>query len=126
MPFLAALLLPVSLFIGTWTGTSKCTGARAACRDEIVVYHIAEKSESTLTVTMNKIVDGNEETMGTLEMRVEGETLTGDYDGGRLKSRWTFTLKEAALTGTAKLLPGGEVIRHLSLHRSSSASRQDP
>jgi len=118
MLFIAALLFSTSTFIGTWTGRSECTGVRKACNDESVVYHIVKKSEDTVSVSASKLVDGREVLMGEFNFHIAGDTMTGDYDSGSVKSRWSFTRKDDAMTGTAVLLPGGEVIRNVSLRKT--------
>jgi hypothetical protein len=55
--------------VGTWRGESKCLVTPSACRDEDSVYRIAavSQSQTKLTLTANKIVDGREINMGTSE-----------------------------------------------------------
>jgi hypothetical protein len=65
---------PLSL-VGDWRGTSTCTPVgKPACHDEQVVYHVrraaAASKDSTverLEWVMNKIVDGAEEEIGTMD-----------------------------------------------------------
>jgi hypothetical protein len=106
--------------LGTWRGTSICTKVRASCRDEQVVYRIARGAKAgTVAVAAHKIVDGQEVEMGTLELTVDPAQhhMTGDYDSGTVASRWTFTWTATEVTGTAVVLPSGDVIRNVSLRR---------
>ena len=52
---------------GTWKGSSLCQVKDSPCHDEEVVYHIF-KSDNTLdyNLQMNKVVNGQEEVMGTV------------------------------------------------------------
>src|SRR5262249_36011622 len=54
--------------LGIWKGQSLCTVKPSACHDENVVYHCSEgKAPGRLVLQANKIVDGKELDMGTLE-----------------------------------------------------------
>lgn len=131
MRILAALLLatvalhahaadPRDAVLGIWRGTSICTGARAACRDEVVVMHVtaAEKAD-VVTVAMNKIVNGQELEMGTIDFTVDPakQRMVGEFDNGRVASRWTFDWTKSGMKGVAVQLPEGTVIRNVVLHR---------
>jgi beta-galactosidase len=103
-------------FLGTWIGTSICTAVRTACHDEKAAYHIAAGPASdAVTMTMNKVVDGEEQTMGTLDYKVNGETLTSDVTFNGMHLLWTFTRSGTHMTGTLKQLPAGDVIRNIEL-----------
>jgi hypothetical protein len=81
---------PREAVLGTWKGTSLCTGALSACRDEIVVYHLtAGEKADIVTVNASKIVNGEEQEMGTIEFKVDfaAHRLTGEF-GGRVPTRW--------------------------------------
>jgi hypothetical protein len=107
---------------GTWRGTSLCTPLYPRCRDEIAVYHIAPSpNPGTVSMTMNKEVDGNEVDMGgTVQYRVDytARTLTSQSatrDGTPLVL--TLTWSGNKMTGTLIQLPGREVIRNITLER---------
>jgi hypothetical protein len=105
-----------SVLYGAWAGESICTPVRPACHDEHAVYHIAASDKpDTILMTMNKVVDGKEEVMGTLEYHVDAaaKTLTSEYRG----AMWTFTRTGDRMQGTAKQLPNGEVIRNIRLRK---------
>lgn len=64
---------------GIWKGTSLCEQKNGACNDEKVVFHITKSTtENTYTVLANKIVNGAEEEMGTLDFTYDKskQTLT--------------------------------------------------
>jgi hypothetical protein len=110
------------VLLGTWQGTSICTGARAACHDETAVYHVtAASAPNVVTMAMNKVVDHREVEMGILDYTVDfdAHTLVGDVDNPSLPSRWTFTWTETELKGIAVLLPSGTKIRDILLHRAA-------
>lgn len=107
---------------GTWRGTSVCTPVRPACRDEIAVDHIAPSSKpETVLMTMNKVVNGEEVEMGgTVEFHVDAaaHTLTWEMaarDGTRGEFRFTWSGNH--MTGTLVQLPGGEVVRNITLDK---------
>jgi hypothetical protein len=108
--------------VGTWRGTSICTPVRPACHDEIAVYHIAPSPKAdTIEMTMNKVVNGEEVSMGgTVEYHVDQPTRTLTYemaarDGTR--GMFRFTWSENKMTGALIQLPGGEVVRNISLEK---------
>ncbi|HWW59778.1 MAG TPA: hypothetical protein VN181_00290 [Thermoanaerobaculia bacterium] len=110
---------PVAELIGTWKGTSLCTGVRAACHDETVVYHVTRAGGDRVAIAMNKIVDGEEQNMGTIEFQAAAKSrrLTATYDSGRVKSRWAFQWTANELRGTAADVPSGRIVRNIVLRR---------
>ena len=69
---------------GTWKGTSICQQKYSACHDENVVYHISKKAANLYTMQASKIVNGEEEDMGTFDSAV--------YDA--TKQTLSFTMKD--------------------------------
>jgi hypothetical protein len=58
--------------VGVWRGTSKCTVRPSPCNDEIVVYHVAGGAgPDDVVVQANKLVDGQEQEMGTLPCQLQ-------------------------------------------------------
>jgi hypothetical protein len=111
---------PRDPLLGRWQGTSICTKARSACRDEVVVYHVTRGPQADMVIVdAKKIVDGKELDMGTLDFHVDfaKHTMTAHFDNGRVASRWTFTWTPTEMKGTAVLLPSEEVGRNVSLRR---------
>jgi hypothetical protein len=89
--------------LGTWEGESKCTVPSLPCRDEHVVYEIAEEKTAmaALKVDGYKIVNGERQFMGTLRCNYNASaknlscTSRGkDYDD------WEYTLSGDTLQGT--------------------------
>lgn len=113
---LLAALLGRSVLVGTWVGDSICTGVRPACHDEHVVYHISiPDQQDRVTILMNKIVDGKEEEMGTLEFTVDpaAKTLTSEFEKNGLRCLWSFKRSGSRMRGTLTMPPHGAVIRNI-------------
>ena len=128
LPMLALLLAaalatsdPRAVLVGTWEGESICTAVRPACRDEHAVYHISvpTKPANVVVMTMNKMVDGKEETMGTLNYRVDAEakSLSSEFVNGDLHLLWTFTRSADRMVGTLEQLPDGQIIRNIRVKK---------
>jgi hypothetical protein len=104
--------------VGTWRGDSKCLVTPSACRDEDSVYRIAAiaPSQTKLTLTANKIVDGREISMGTSECSFFPDThaLKCPLPNG---SSIRFELKADSLNGTMTLSDGTEW-RKITLRRT--------
>jgi hypothetical protein len=109
--------------VGTSPGESKSQVTPSACRDEDSVYRIAAvaKSQTKVTLTANKIVDGKEVTMGASECSFSPDThvLKCQLPYG---SAIRFELKADALNGTMTLSDGTEW-RKITLRRIT-AKRQ--
>jgi hypothetical protein len=109
---------PREPLVGLWTRDSICTPVRPACRDEKAAYHIAPVDRAdAISMTMNKVVDGKEETMGTLIFEVDAgaRALRSTTDQNGLHIVWEFTWSGSWMRGTAKQLPAGDVIRNITL-----------
>ena len=105
-----------------WKGDSICTGVRAACHDEIAAYHItAAEDPKQVTIRGCKIVNGEEQEMGTMlyDVDFEHQTLRCDYNSGRVHTIWFFHWNGESMTGTATLQPENVVGRNITLHRTS-------
>src|SRR5437773_3771803 len=112
---------PRLVLVGTWEGESICTGVRPACHDEHAVYHIAipEKRPNMVVMTMNKVVDGKEEVMGTLDYKVDAEAknLTSELLNRDLHLLWSFRRTGDRMVGTLTQLGTGAVIRNIRLEK---------
>ena len=111
---------PREPLVGLWTGDSICTPVRPACRDEKAAYHITLLDRAdAISMTMNKVVDGKEETMGTLIFEVDAgaRTLRSDVNQNGLHIVWEFSRSGSTMRGTATQLPAGDVIRNITLNR---------
>lgn len=88
---------------GAWKGTSICQVKNSPCHDEVVVYHITNgKKSGEYTILANKIINGAEEEMGTIQYVFDEKQkeLTGSY---RSDDIWKFKLNGNKLDGTLYL-----------------------
>jgi hypothetical protein len=129
----AACLLPVALaqnqgsgggaaqhntspIAGDWRGDSPCVAKNTACRDETVVYHIANIPDKPGYVAVNadKIVNGRAINMGILEFRYDatGHVLTCQYSQGV----WRLKVDGDTIEGTLTV-PDGAVLRRVMLRK---------
>jgi hypothetical protein len=110
-----------SELVGRWVGESKCTAVRPACHDEVASYRISVKDneESTVAVSFNKMVNGEEIVMGVLDLEVgrSERVLWAEYNQGDLHMLWRFEWKGMEMTGTLTEPPGGPVIRNIKLNK---------
>ncbi len=103
---------------GTWKGTSLCQVRSSPCNDEKAVYHInRSKPSNTYTITMNKMVNGTEVSMGDLEFIYDGtnKTLTCARND-RLKSVWKFLVGGRSIKGSLTI-NGNTLYRVISLNK---------
>jgi hypothetical protein len=104
--------------IGTWRGQSTCLVKASACRDEESVYRAAAvaKSETRVTLTANRVANGEEVNMGTTECSYSSAThvLNCPLPNG---SRVRLTLDGDTLNGTMTLADG-TAWRKIALRRS--------
>jgi hypothetical protein len=105
---------------GIWKGTSLCQVKNSPCHDETVVYHITKStSANTYTVLANKIVNGTEEEMGTLDFEYDkaGQTFTCIMkDRQQRESVWKFVIKVNHMSGTL-IINGGTLYRKIELSK---------
>ena len=119
----AAAAAPPSM-VGDWRGTSICTPVgKPACHDEQVVYHVRRAAKASTDSTVerlewvgNKIVNGAEEEMGTLdcEYRPAVAQVTCPMRGWV----WSFDALGGMLRGTLKN-PAGVVWRDIRVTRGA-------
>src|SRR5882757_133982 len=103
-------------FTGVWKGDSVCQIKDSPCHDEASVYHVSKGAEpNSFQMKMNKIVQGREETMGTVNCKADSNT--GSYVC-RLNdlSTWTWRLNKVALDG--ELQYRGQLYRKIHLIRA--------
>jgi len=104
---------------GIWKGTSLCQIKNSPCHDETVVYHIS--STDTINVYRNignKIVNGQEEYMGTLFFTYEpAKQLLISVDKQRNAS-WELQVKGNKMEG--KLIYQGNVYRIVNVEKQNN------
>lgn len=118
----------VDELLGTWRGTSTCTDtvAAPACRNETVVYEVRRGDKSGhAIVAADRVVDDQRVPMGELDFAWDAAAACwrADFESPRVRSRWCFTIEGAALKGTARLLPGNQIIRRIEVHRIPTGRR---
>jgi hypothetical protein len=95
---------------GVWKGTSLCQQKNSPCKDETVVYHISKgKADNAYIITANKIVNGKEEEMGTLDFVYDGtkQTLTcRRTDRQNRIDVWEFVINNNKMSGTLMVESG--------------------
>jgi hypothetical protein len=103
---------------GIWKGTSLCEQKNGPCHDENVVYHISKAAaENTYTVLANKIINGEEEEMGTLNCiyNKPKQTLTCKMkDRQQREGVWEFIIKGNRMSGTL-ILNGSTLFRRIEV-----------
>ena len=112
----------VSELLGTWKGTSTCTNRTAApaCHDEVVVYDVSKGGRpGTVALRADKIVNGERVSMGDLTFAydVSDGCWRADFESPRMTSRWCMTVDGDKLQGTARLLPGNDIVRRVQATR---------
>lgn len=101
---------------GTWRGTSLCLVKPSPCHDEVVVYRIVPMGTGdSLSLDAGKIVNGQEDDMGTLGCRF-------DPPAAELRciipqGTWRFTLRGDSLVGELRL-PDGRTFRDVRAARA--------
>ena len=103
---------------GIWKGTSLCQVKNSPCHDEIVVYHISKESTGkSYEVIANKVVDGNEEYMGTLSFTYDDQQkIFLSVDSVR-NARWEFKLTGNRMKGT--LMYKGDLYRIVDVKKEN-------
>jgi hypothetical protein len=103
----------VSDVLGTWEGESKCTIASSPCHDEHVIYEISRASNpAALTLTMDKVVNGERGTMGSLSCHLQESALKCTYKD----SHWDFVVNNKQMSWTLKLADG-TLYRRISVRK---------
>jgi hypothetical protein len=112
----------VAEILGNWEGESKCTVPSSPCRDEHVVYEIAQEKTATSSLKLDgyKIVKGERQFMGTLRCDYNPSkknlscTFRKDYDD------WEYTLSGDTLRGTLTIDGGKTLYRRINVKRERS------
>src|SRR5512142_2473090 len=112
----SAQTAPGGSVAGVWEGSSLCTVPGSPCHNEHVVYHIQPEgaAPTKFRIDANKIVNGQEDFMGTLHCSYakEKKELFCDTSGD-----WRFAVEGDAITGTLHLKDG-------TLYRKINVSRR--
>ncbi len=113
----------ISKLVGSWTGESVCVNREKfpACKDEHVVYHIAAASgkPDTVTITMDKIVNGKPETMGVTDFVYDARKrmLTSEFKNERVHLILEFAVKGEIMDGAFSTLPERTPVRRIKVKK---------
>ena len=105
---------------GTWEGTSLCQIKPSPCHDEHVVYKITGTGPRSYRIEAYKVVGGQEQYMGPLDMKLDaaGQRLDGsNTDRSGVVHPWLFTIRGTHMSGKALTAPGGQVFRLIELDK---------
>ena len=120
---------PRAAFVGTWRGTSTCVDhvRNPACKDEVVIYEVHEKSGDDRTVSLeaSKVVDGKVLPMGDLDFTSDasGRTWTSEFQSARVHVLWSFVLDGNRIEGTLVDLPDRTLIRRIAAKKDEKQSK---
>ena len=126
--------LPLSLFLlfililaksvtaqtieGVWKGTSLCQVKNSPCHDETVVYHISKDSTGrSFDVIANKIVNGKEEYMGTINFIYDNKQKVFVSIDSVRNAKWEFKLIGNEIKGT--LIYKGDLYRIVDVKKEN-------
>jgi hypothetical protein len=113
----------VARLVGNWSGESVCVDRERfpACRDEQVVYRLAKSADKPeiVTVTMDKIVNGQPETMAVLDFAYDAQkqTLVNEFTRNGRRGRWEFTVRDDVIEGSLVTLPDKTRARRVKVKR---------
>jgi hypothetical protein len=106
----------VSRLLGKWQGGSSCLAKNSSCHDETVVYNLAHLpgKPGYVSISADKIVNGNAINMGTLEFRYDQaeRMLVCEYSQGV----WRLKVNGEKMEGTLTL-PDGTEFRRVMLQK---------
>jgi len=108
--------------VGTWEGESKCTVPDSPCKDEHVIYEIAEdeKAPGRLTMKADKVVNGERQYMGTVNCEYHADKKNLSCSGQtRHKDDWEYTICGDTMTGTLKIGEEKTLYRKISVKKKS-------
>ena len=107
-------------FAGTWEGTSLCQIKPSPCHDEHVIYRIKSTGPRAYRIEAYKVVGGQEQYMGPLDMKLDaaGQRLDGsNTDRSGVVHPWLFAIRGTHMSGKALTAPGGQVFRLIELDK---------
>lgn len=102
-------------FVGVWKGTSLCQIKDSPCHDEGAVYTVRATAPGSFEFLGDKVVDGKEQFMGTLECKAgtDSNSLVCKRNDDTV---WTWKLQGDSMSGT--LMYRGQLFRKMSLTRA--------
>lgn len=106
--------------VGTWEGTSLCQIKPSPCHDEHVVYHITNTAPRSYRIEAYKVVDGQEQYMGPIDMTLDisGQLLSGsNRDRSGTDHPWVFAVRGTHMSGKALTAPSGQIFRLIEIDK---------
>ena len=119
-----ASVVDISSLIGDWSGESICVNKEKfpACKDEVVVYHLARTEGKTngITVSADKIVDKKPQPMGDIDFVYDPEkhTLVSELKTDRFQIRIDLLVTGDILEGTLTSLQDKTTVRHIKVKKN--------
>lgn len=116
----------IASLTGDWTGESICVDKVKfpACNDEKVIYRITPtpNTANTVTITMDKLVDGKPENMAVLDFKYDEKkgTLRNEFTRNGRQGVWEFTVNGNAIEGTLVALPDNTIVRRIKVSKNRS------
>jgi hypothetical protein len=111
--------------LGTWEGESICTIPDSPCKNEHVIYEIAEdeKSAGGLKTDAYKVVGGEKQFMGTLACGYDAsaKTMKCTFTGNGRKNEWEFHVRGTSMDGTLVLDEDRKLYRKVCVKRKSGS-----
>jgi len=105
---------------GTWEGTSLCQLKPSPCHDEHVIYRIRKTSPGRYIIDAYKVVAGEEQFMGSLDMLLDPSRrqLRGsNRDRTGVVHPWLFSISGNHMSGKALTSPGGQTFRLIEVDK---------
>ena len=103
-------------FTGVWKGDSVCQIKETPSHDEVSVYYVSKSTElNGFQLKMNKIVEGKEQTLGTVNCKADSGRASYVCRLNDL-SIWTWRLNKGALDGEMQYR--GQLYRKIHLIRA--------
>jgi len=94
--------------VGVWRGTSVCLVRPSACKDEVIVFRIAQaKTADSVSLDGRKVVGGVEDEMGVLACRFAAQE--GQMTCVLPQGVWRFHVGNDSLVGEMRLTDGTKV-----------------
>ncbi len=93
---------------GTWEGTSLCQVKPSPCHDEHVIYRIKPTAARRYRIDAYKLVAGQEQFMGPVEVSFDpaARQLSGAVGRDRTMGQMRLTLRGTHMTGRMTLKDG--------------------
>jgi hypothetical protein len=114
---------PAAQILGAWRGTSTCVDPQVdrACHDEEVIYVVdsAAGPRGPVSMRADKVVQGVRQPMGAFRLTYDSSTASwlAEFTTARFRARWTFEVRDSAMTGRLSELPSQRLVRRIAARR---------